>query len=291
MKANRHHYLPQFYIHGFVNSDNKISVYDKQEKRFKKQEFSPKQIFFEWNRNTLLVEGKKDDSVEKLYGYFESLISPTYNRIKMQSGRIKYDINDIFNLLVLVSLTHWRLPLNDVNAENFVQSTPRKDLIIKIFNKETGEEASEDLYEKVKKRNGFVEMYKLLKPIIDFMSLNMKNSIEHWKIYRADSEIQSHILGDNPIVFKDQPQNNILETELIFPLTKGIMLYHNKGKKIKQIQPEDRVNVDIMIFLQSRRYVVGSNKDYLNKIKSLAQGCNTKSEIEILRNEIFEIFE
>ncbi len=77
----RHHYLPQFYIQGFVNSGNKISVYDKAEKEFKKNEFSPKQIFFEWNRNTLLIQGEKDDFIEKLYGRFESMISSAYIEI------------------------------------------------------------------------------------------------------------------------------------------------------------------------------------------------------------------
>lgn len=289
--TNRHHYLPQFYIKGFVNSGNKINVYDKAEKDFKKKEFSPKQIFFEWNRNTLLIHGEKDDFIEKLYGSFESMISPAYNKIKNQSGKIKYSPEDIFNLLLLVSLTHWRLPLNDEDAENFVLSTPNKDLFIKIFNKETGKEASEDFYEEVKKRNGFIEMYKLSKPIIDFMTLDMNKSFDNWKIYSAATDVQLHLLGDNPIVFKHQPENNILETELIFPLTKGITLYHNKGKVIKQIQPEDRVRVDIMVFLQSERYVVGANKDYLNMIKILAEQYNTESRVENLRKEIFKIFE
>ena len=116
-------------------------------------------------------------------------------------------------------------------------------------------------------------------------------SFDNWKIYSAATDVQLHLLGDNPIIFKHQPENNILETELIFPLTKGITLYHNKGKVIKQIQPEDRVRVDIMVFLQSKRYVVGANKDYLNMIKILAEQYNAESRVENLRKEIFKIFE
>ena len=47
---------------------------------------------------------------------------------------------------------------------------------------------------------------------------------------------QLHILGDNPIIFRNQPANNILESELIFPLTKGAMVFHTEGKEIQQIE-------------------------------------------------------
>lgn len=291
MKSGRHHYLPEFYIKGFVNSKKKVHVFDKFENKFKKKEFSPRQIFFKWDRNSLFLDGEKDDFIERLYGSFESKLSPTYNKIKRQNGKIQYGINDVFNLLLLVTLTHWRLPVNDDVAEKFVSSRSNKELFIKVFDKETGEEASENLYNNVKRRSGFIEMYKLVKPYFDYMSLDIKTNFNNWKIYSAASEVQLHLLGDNPIVLKKQFQDNILQNELIFPLTKGITLYHNKGKKIKQIEPESRIKVDVMVFLQSKRYIVGPNGDYLNTIQQLANGYNTKSKIEVLRNEIFEIFE
>jgi hypothetical protein len=105
MKTNRHHYLPQFYIKGFVNSTNKVFVYDKFENKFKNKELSPKQIFFEWNRNTLVIDGEEDDFVEELYGNFETRISPAYNKIKDQSGRIKYDATDVFTIREICSRT------------------------------------------------------------------------------------------------------------------------------------------------------------------------------------------
>jgi len=116
MITKRHHYLPEFYTKGFVNENNKLHVFDKKEHRFKKNEFSPRQIFFEWHRNTLLINGKKDDFIEKLYGRWEDLLSPTYNYIKNQTGRIQYEVEDIFKLILLISLTYWRIPINDANA-------------------------------------------------------------------------------------------------------------------------------------------------------------------------------
>lgn len=291
MITKKHHYLPEFYIKGFLNDNNKIHVYDKHVKQFKKNEFSPSQIFFEWNRNTLIIDGKKDDFIEKLYGFIESKLSPTYNKLKNQTGTIQYDTRDVFDLLLLVSLTFWRLPINDSNSENFIASIPNHELFIKIFNKETNEEASDDIYEEMKKRGGFTEMYKLSRPIIDYLSLDIKNCISNWLIYGAASDRTLHILGDNPIIFRSTPAKNILESELIFPLTEGITLFHNKGKKITQIQPEDRVKIDIMVFLQSDRYVIGPNKEYLNFIQMISNMYDTETKIENLRNDLFKIFE
>lgn len=290
MPSKRHHYIPKFHIKEFVNSNNKVVVFDKHTGEFKKIEFSPKQVFYEWNRNTLDIENKKDYFIEDLYAKFETKLSPAYTKIKEQKGIIRYTSYDMFSLLLLVSLTHWRLPLNDIEAELFVKNTPKDNLLFRIFNKETEEEVDEEFYKKIKERNGFVEMYKLAKPIMDFKLLDIKNCISNWQIYSTDSEVKMHILGDNPIIFKNKPSDNVLETELIFPLTKGSTLHNNSGKRIKQIPPELKVKMDIIQFLQSNQYVVGPNKSYLNTIKILSQGYTNKERIELLRNEIFDTF-
>jgi hypothetical protein len=49
--------------------------------------------------------------------------------------------------------------------------------------------------------------------------------------------------------------------------------------------------VDILVFLQSKRFVVGPNKDYLNAIQVLSERYDSKSRIKELRSEIFSIFE
>jgi hypothetical protein len=134
-------------------------------------------------------------------------------------------------------------------------------------------------------------MYRLSKPIIDYLSLDIEKNIHNWVIYGAASDIQVHLLGDNPIIFKNTPQSNILESELIFPLTKGITLYHTKGKKIRQIMPEIRVKMDILIFIQADKYVIGPNKEYLDSIRHLSLMYDTQSKKESLKNEIFEVFE
>ncbi|WP_338765226.1 DUF4238 domain-containing protein [Bernardetia sp. ABR2-2B] len=291
--TNRHHYLPEFYIKGFVNSENKVYVYDKAENKLKKKLFSPKQIFFEWNRNTLHIEKGDTDFIEELYAFFEAKIAPVYNRVKSQSGSVQYYIEDVFYLLILVSLTYYRLPKNDKDIEKFISSSSSNELLVKTLDKESNQTiTNQHLYNEMRNKVGFTEIYKLIKPLNDFMLLDIHKNIENWRIASSSRETSLHLLGDSPIVFKDKPSNNnILETQLVFPLTNNMRLYYHKGKKIQQIKPEYILDIDIMIFLQSERYVVGANKEYLDVISKLAQEYNDKEKIEFLRSEIFKIFD
>lgn len=290
MTTKRHHYIPEFFIKGFLNSNDKIFVYDKLEKGFKSNEFSPKQIFFEWNRNTLEIHGKQDDFIEKLYSYWDDLLSKAYKKIIHQKGRVKYETTDLFHLIVLISLTHWRIPAQDQEISDIVDKSTPQELFFKIYNKKTNQEASTEFYNEIKKRPGFIEMYKLSKPIIEYLTLDILKCINDWKVYSATSSVQLHILGDNPIVFRNLPSNNILEQELIFPLSKGTFICYTNGKRLEMIQPETRVSIDIMIFLQSKRYVIGPNKDYLNSIQLMASNYNSESRIDMLRKDIFKNF-
>ncbi len=291
MITKRHHYIPEFYIKGFLNSNNKVFVFDKLEQNFKPNEFSPKQIFFEWHRNTVKINGVNDDFIEKLYGFWDNLISKTYEKIINQKGKLISEPMDYFHLIVFVSLIHWRIPFQDEDIIELLNNSSKEELSFKIYNKKTNEEANPEFYDNVKKREGFKEIYRLSKPVIDYLTLDIKNRLNNWKIYFAGSGVQLHILGDNPAVFKNEPKINILETELIFPLSKGKFICHTNGKSLEQIRPETRVSIDIMIFLQAERYVIGPDKDYLNTIKMLAGNYNNKTRIDSLRNDIFKVFQ
>ncbi|MEO0683892.1 MAG: DUF4238 domain-containing protein [Cyanobacteria bacterium J06649_11] len=288
MKSSRHHYLPKFYIKGFVNSRGKVFVYDKIDRAIKKVEFSPKQVFYEWNRNTLEINGEKDDFLEGLYGSLESAISPSYNRIAKQTGKIDYDPEDLFHLFLLISLTFWRSPINDSMVEDFVELIPNDKLFIKIFDKTTGKEADDKTYEELRSLPAFLHMYRLARPAIDYMLLDVKEEIVNWAIYSGMSDKKLHLLGDNPILFKEKSRANILENELIFPLTSGSSLVHTKGRKRKLVNPENKVRVDLLIFIQSERYVVGPDKQYLQMISALSHEYDSESKVDYLRKEIFE---
>jgi hypothetical protein len=290
MPSNRHHYIPEFYIKGFTNPEQKVIVYDKRASEFKSQAFSPKQIFFEWNRNNLIINGKTDDFVENLYSIWDNKLSITYKRINEQKGRVKFDATDLFNLLIFVSLNHWRLPHLGNEIDNLIEDYSKENSFVKIYDNNAGEEVSSEFFNEFKKRPGFKEMFRLSRPITDYLKLDINKVIDNWKIYSAASNVELHILGDNPIIFKNDRKENILENELIMPLSKGKLLINSNGKRIEQITPQIIIAIDTLVFIQSKSIVIGSNKDYLKAIQLFALNYDSIEKIQMLKDEIFEIF-
>lgn len=44
-KSERHHYIPKFYINGFLDDENKLYVYDKEKDEVKKKNHLRKGFF------------------------------------------------------------------------------------------------------------------------------------------------------------------------------------------------------------------------------------------------------
>jgi len=130
-----------------------------------------------------------------------------------------------------------------------------------------------------------------MKPIIDYLKCPPHQNIDNWNLYYAATDVHLHLIGNNPIILKSELAGNIFDTELIFPLTKGKSLYHTRGRKIKELTPEHRFNVDVLLFLQSDKYVAGPDKGYLENIAQIALSYNTDEKIASLRKEVFDIFE
>jgi len=62
----RHHYIPQFYLKGFTDENNRIEIYDLSTDRIKsKGPFSTKSHFFEEGRNSWITEDEVTDFLEE----------------------------------------------------------------------------------------------------------------------------------------------------------------------------------------------------------------------------------
>ncbi|MEM1221082.1 MAG: DUF4238 domain-containing protein, partial [Bacteroidota bacterium] len=245
------------------------------------------ELCFEWNRTLFSLDGQTNHLLEKLYRGYEAIITPGYHKIKSQGESIRYDINDFFHLLLLVSLTYSRQSLNEEEAKNLVQSTPNQAIFLKILQRSTSKELSKDSFAWAQRELGYLPISQLLLPALDFLALDMNSAVDHWTIYAPNQQAPGYIIGDHPILLKTTPKKNVLESELIFPLTKKLILHHHPGKKIKKISPASRIHLDVMIFLQSQRYVAGPSRAYLEFIQSLAQTTDTKQKMETLRKALF----
>lgn len=290
--SRRHHYLPEFLIKGFTGKDGKVSVYDKEKKKLDRSRKSAKQIFFEWNRNTFLINGSETDFLEKIYQFGESKFAPTYFKITENLEPIKIEAYDVLQLVLFISDIYWRVPSRDVFFQDFIKNLELKELPIKIKNKITGEDIPVEELKPILEEPGFIESLKKLKAIQDYTS-NVKNiQIKNWLIYYRPKEApQLQLLCDNPLIIKENLEKNILNSELIFPLSKGKTVYHTKGKRIKEIPATNKISIDILLFLQAEKYVCCADSSYLQSIIELSKLYNSKDRISILKQEIFGEFQ
>jgi hypothetical protein len=278
-------------IRGFVGDDDKIAVYNKIDNKIESKRRSPKQVFFEWDRNTFNVHGEITDFVEKFYQFGESKFAPIYFKINNQIGPIDINAEDLFNLIFFIGVIYWRSPSMDSEVKDFISKCSSKDMLFTIRDTLNNKEASLDIYERIMNEPAFIESSRTIKAIVDYLKTDLISELEDWRIYYASSEVQLHLLGDNPVIVRDENTANIFQSELIFPLSKGKTIFHTKGKVIRELPAEHRGSIDVLIFLQSERQVCGPHASYLNSIAEIAKQYTNRRQVQLLREQVFKKFE
>lgn len=290
--SKRHHYLPQFYIKGFVGNDGKVSVFDKEKGKIDKIRKSPKQIFYEYNRNTFEINGKKTDFIEKLHTFGENQFVPTYKKIIENLENINLTGYDIFQIMLFISTIYRRIPEQDQSAIEYVKNLTQNNSIFGFRNKETGEDASEDFFKEMINKPFFTESSKIIRSMEDYFKTNRVQTAKNWKLsYAPKNSNPLSLLSDNPLIIERISEKGILDSVSIFPLSKGIFVYNSCEKEIKPVSNYDIIQIDVLTFIQAKKLVCGPDAEYLKKISELAKLYNTDPKIELLRGEVFKIFE
>ena len=290
-KSNRHHYIPEFFIKAFVGNDNKLSVYNKEKGVIEKLRKSPKQIFFDWNRNSFVINGHETDFLEKVYQKGESKFAETHKKLIEKFEPISITEFDILHLTLFIAELYWRIPSQDNAMYGLVKSLNENTSPIILRNKETGKVLPFSELKPLLSEPAFIESMKKIKAIQDYLNHAEHIVPKNWLIYYLPEDApQNKILSDNPTIIKTDNEN-ILKSELIFPLSSGKTVFHTMGKQLKSIPAKHRVSIDILSFLQGEKYVCCSDKSYLKSISEIAKIYNTKERIEHLKNEVFKVFE
>lgn len=288
--TKRHHYIPQFFIKEFTGEDGKLTVYNKENDKIDRIRKSPKQIFFEMHRNSFNIKGEDSDFVEKIYGLRETKFSETYRKIIGNPENFEFNAFGKLNLMYFISELHWRVPNQDIQfLENIKKLTPENSML-KIRDKNSGKSVSPKLFSELINNPPISETFKMIKAMEDFEEIAKEIIIENWKLYSVGTNLpQLNLLSDNPVIIRN-PKSNILKSELIFPLTKGITIYHTNGKSLSEIPAENRMRVDVLAFLQSNKFVCGPKAEYLKDIAEYAKFYDTANKIEKLKENVFNIF-
>lgn len=281
--SSRHHYLPVFYLNGFTNENGAFAIFNKKKNSKATKFFVPKSHFFEWDRNTILINGESTSFIEDIYSMLDTICAPTF--IKLQSNlRREIEAIDMIKIGLFIKAIFWRNPNKDNIMDNYLDSLPKESLKFKISDNE-GNEAPDDIFNSFFKDKNFRQAYRASLAFLNYEIIK-NEEVDDWKFYFS-SEESFHLCGDVPIIYNNWESDMISNNDFILPLTKSNLLIHKKGKRHEALSPELRIKLDILIFLQAEKYVCSKNMDYLNSIAAIAKTYDKEQQVK-LKNEIFE---
>lgn len=285
MESARHHYIPKYYIKGFVNPDGLLFVYDKTKDRIIGRK-PPKSIFYEWDRNSISNQSEKNSVIEdKLYGYVDSLCSPTFDWYRNQPNVDEiHDKEKLSKLKIFATNLYWRLPVNDRIFNNFWE---RKKIKVKA---NSGEEIFDSgLEDKILKDLNYK---KIARSNLDVESINnainkSKGEKLHNKLF--DFAAPKLLLGDNPIVYRVQPKtiDEIVYSDLAFAISSNRLFYE---------MSEGGTNIDdhlanfynTIVIHQSVQYICSPDEKILEKSVEDYKKASRQQLVPFFQNMLFK---
>lgn len=285
--SKRHHYIPQFLIRWFADTEGMLYLYDKEKGTFAKEKRSTKAVFFDMNRNTVDMGGIPNDSMEKLYAVLDERFAGTLKDI-LENRNLS--VENIGSMLIFASSLKWRVKPND---EKFNEADERfghgeLPITIKVIgeNDEPNEEAVNHLLNS--------DLFKMSKRVIlPFLPVYDAEGFSEEKLLKAYHSSYVHnndkvisVLGDSPII-EDTNATDDNFGNFIFPIgNHDTFICSDKGDQLVN-HYAFYVNKDLAMFHQAEQYVVCSNKEHLEQIIEAHKVLSDSGNLNQIMDNIF----
>ncbi|TGE13867.1 DUF4238 domain-containing protein [Hymenobacter elongatus] len=257
--SKKHHYIPQFYLRGFTDTNGGFTIYDKVRNEFRKSR--PENEFYEKFRNTTNLGGEKSVMVEDMYSHIESTFATTLSAIEKSNHTEPVLTSDIMvGLKFLVETMRWRNPALDAVYESIVQRLSIKDFGLQ-FKGATDKQAVE-----INKRiMDEPDARKMLRPLMGSLSINSMANANYdtskWHILYQEGGFP--ITGDFPIIFNPKSIHDRINEEFIFPLSAQRTAVFADIKLMKQLPDVFSIDKDLAIIHLAKRFVCCKHDEYL----------------------------
>lgn len=281
----RHHYLPEFYLKGFANTDGKFKVFDVSKQAFIKngKDFSTESYFFEKDGNTVITNKGADDFIENRFGDTDNRVAQLFNKIRNAGPNTRFGLteDDMPALQHFVSILFWRTPANYDQIKNLIRERNLHEFGLFIRSKDTNEVLrDEELENKIRIDPNFFKAIKLLLPYMTYQRILDCNTPLH--IQTFPEQIPA-LCSDNPIIF-EKSEPDIYYDDLIFPLTHTHVFI--RGNKINDSALTSiKIVIDQILLKQAKKYVSCTDMVYLEKLNELNQ--KPGRSIEELKKYLF----
>jgi hypothetical protein len=278
MPSSRHHYLPEYYIKGFTNSDGLLYVYDKTKDKIIGQK-PPKSIFFEWDRNTVSNGIEKNSLIEEMmYGTTDSYCSPAFKHYKEQENiQGIHNIEHLGRLKIFAVNLYWRLPVNDSIFESYW------DFIKDKLSKE-----EKNLFRTIQNETAKKKLYR---SNLDSQSIYIAAKKPNKEYYNKlfDFHDSNLVVSDNPIVYRTIPKtlDQIVYSDMAFAVSSSRLLF--EMDQAGTLCPKESVYCyNAIVIDQAEKYVCSGDEDALKESISIYKKARTSQTIPLLREWLFE---
>lgn len=258
--SSRHHYLPEFYVKNFADSDGLIYIYNKETKRMEGKR-SPKSVFFEWDRNTFSFNGVETDNVEKLFGDFDNHIAPDIMNVLRNKH---FAPEEVMSIVVLAANLKWRTPASDDMFSTIREDVSAEDLSIKIKIKNPTLVSDDKVTSEIENSEIFKEAKRLLLSVRPLLEHGKQMEIYQNSFLNIYDRFPS-IIGDVPVIEKPNSDFRKLEN-FIFPLSPSTTFVYNNSTPKQILNPLFYLSKDLSIFHLSGKYVACKSKNHLEEI-------------------------
>ncbi len=254
-KSSRHHYLPKFLIEGFTNEQGLLFVYDKQKDEILKKLKAPKSIFFEWDRNTLVLNQSKQSTF--LEEEFYSKIDNDFGKaVKyFQDSTLKEieitEENTAQFLFFLVTL-FWRIPATDYAMKDLIE---RSEIVAEHIDIDALRQ--DPAFYKLEKSRIHAHM-------IEQMKKFGKNKKKWINIHQNNKTCL--VIGDNPLLFRERFSkfSEFAENDFLIAITSN-RIYSSTAKELQNFGLKNRLKYNVSVINQSKFFVCCSNMEVLEK--------------------------
>lgn len=294
MNSVNHHYVPQLYLKGFAAENGRLQVFDKARMKFKKDKQTPKTTLFEKHRNTIDFKGCPTDQVEKLYGLIETPFGDFFNHIQKgisQDALISEE--GIYLLKLFVAIQFWRMPLFDAFAHDYIQNIDLNRFGARITLNGTPLGEVKEIRRLLKTDQGFRHYFRsFYLPLLTFDTRVHERDYQCWRLHTVAAEEgdwDNFLTSDNPFIVEDVSDVFSFKSKLFFPLSKTqLVTYSPLSNNHRNFSAIVSTKMAMAMNFQSQKYLVGANREYMEKIVELQNQIYGVDGVSKLRRELFE---
>ena len=277
-ESSRHHYIPEFLIKGFTNTNRKVFVYDIEKDEIQSKQKSPKSIFFEWDRNTFKTNDGKELSVieDILYKHWDNQASTLIQKFqnnKLTDLSLLSDDN-IANFIMFTVQLFWRIPYTDFAVSDLIQN----------MNLDIKDDVELKNYEPFQKHQRTLLYKETLK---EMENLERKRKGFYAKIFELEKDI--FVIGDCPTVYNQTPStfDHLFDLDNMIALSAN-RIFTNSMTEFEHFGFGRAIEYNYFVISQSKRYVCSGEKKILEESVKYYKKVKQLYIDRELKNKLFE---